>query len=205
MTKTTAAVISGTCYGFNVKLIVKSILTLFSCLHIFESRDHDEYYMNSACSRLHCCRRMIIRYLIISFLLIQVAFKSFSQEAIKDSLSKAPDSTSSNWSFSAAAYYYILPHEKNTTTLLGMLIISFKEFKYSTPKVSIDSRLAIFPGITDWGRIRMGFNLSSKYEIFKDFNVGLNFYDEFDSRPPAGALSKNDFGLNFTIGYEFGK
>ena len=62
---------------------------------------------------------MIIRYLIISFLLIQVAFKSFAQEAIKDSLSKAPDSTSSNWSFSAAAYYYILPHEKNTTTLLG--------------------------------------------------------------------------------------
>lgn len=90
-------------------------------------------------------------------------------------------------------------------SLEGMLIISFKEFKYSTPKVSIDARLAIFPGITDWGRVRMGFNLSSKYEIFKDFNVGLNFYDEFDSRPPAGALSKNDFGLNFTIGYEFGK
>ena len=90
-------------------------------------------------------------------------------------------------------------------SLEGMLIISFKEFRYSTPKISIDSRLAIFPGLTDWGRVRMGFNLSSKVEIFKDFNVGLNFYDEFDSRPPAGALSKNDFGLNFTIGYEFGK
>lgn len=90
-------------------------------------------------------------------------------------------------------------------SLEGMLIISFKEFRYSTPKLSIDSRLAIFPGLTDWGRVRMGFNLSSKVEIFKDFNVGLNFYDEFDSRPPAGALSKNDFGLNFTIGYEFGK
>lgn len=90
-------------------------------------------------------------------------------------------------------------------SLEGMLIISFKEFQYSTPKISIDSRLAIFPGITDWGRVRIGFNVSSKIEIFKDFNVGLNFYDEFDSRPPAGALSKNDFGLNFTIGYEFGK
>ena len=90
-------------------------------------------------------------------------------------------------------------------SLEGMLIIAFKEFKYSTPKISIDARVAVFPGITDWGRVRMGFNVSSKVEIFKDFNVGLNFYDDFDSRPPAGALSKNDFGLNFTIGYEFGK
>ena len=90
-------------------------------------------------------------------------------------------------------------------SLEGMLIIAFKEFKYSTPKISIDTRLAVIPGITDWGRVRMSFNLSSKIEIFKDFNVGLNFYDDFDSRPPAGALSKNDFGINFTIGYEFGK
>jgi hypothetical protein len=90
-------------------------------------------------------------------------------------------------------------------SLEGMLIIAFKEFKYSTPKISIDARVAVFPGLTDWGRVRMGINLSSKIEIFKDFNVGLNFYDDFDSRPPAGASSKNDFGLNFTIGYEFGK
>ena len=92
-----------------------------------------------------------------------------------------------------------------STSLEGMLIISFKEFKYSTPKISIDARVAIFPGISDWGRLRMSFNLSSKIEIFKDFNVGLNFYDDYDNRPPDGALSKNDFGINFTIGYEFGK
>ena len=92
-----------------------------------------------------------------------------------------------------------------STSLEGMLIISFKEFKYSTPKISIDARVAIFPGISDWGRLRMGFNLSTRIEIFKDFNVGLNFYDDYDNRPPDGALSKNDFGINFTIGYEFGK
>ena len=51
--------------------------------------------------------------------MIQVAFKLSAQETVKDSLAKGPDSTSSSWSFSAAAYYYILPHEKNTTTLLG--------------------------------------------------------------------------------------
>ena len=60
-----------------------------------------------------------MRYLIISFLLIQFTFKSFAQEAVKDSLPKAPDPGTSSWSFSAAAYYYILPYEVNTTTLLG--------------------------------------------------------------------------------------
>jgi hypothetical protein len=65
--------------------------------------------------------------------------------------------------------------------------------------------MAVFPGISDGGRVRMAFNLTSKIEIFKDFNVGLNFYDEYDNRPPAAAHSKNDFGVNFTIGYEFGK
>lgn len=62
-----------------------------------------------------------MRYLIISFLLLQVASKSFAQQASKDSIPKAVDSTAtpSAWSFSAAAYYYILPHEENTTTLLG--------------------------------------------------------------------------------------
>ena len=92
-----------------------------------------------------------------------------------------------------------------SSSLEGMIIISFKEFKYSTPKLSIDTRLAVFPGLSDWGRVRMGFNVSTKVEIFKDFNVGLNFYDDFDNRPPAGASSKNDYGINFTIGYEFGK
>ena len=90
-------------------------------------------------------------------------------------------------------------------SLEGMAIITFKEFKYSTPKVSIDASIAVFPGISDGGRVRMAFNLDSKIEIFKDFNVGLNFYDEYDNRPPSGAQSKNDFGINFTIGYEFGK
>jgi hypothetical protein len=96
-------------------------------------------------------------------------------------------------------------NEQYTSNIESMFIIQFKEFRYSFPKLSIDSRFALFPGLSDWGRIRMGFNVSSKVEIFKDFNVGLSFYDEYDNRPLAGASSKNDYGINFTIGYIFGK
>jgi hypothetical protein len=84
-------------------------------------------------------------------------------------------------------------------------IIQYKRFRYTSPKISVDAQYVIYPGISDFGRVRMDFQLNTKIEIFKDFNVGLVFYDVFDSRPPAGAVSKNDFGINFTIGYEFGK
>ena len=55
----------------------------------------------------------------ISLLSMLAAFTSFAQETTKDSLQTKTDAVSSSWSFAAATYYYILPGEKNTTTLLG--------------------------------------------------------------------------------------
>ena len=92
-----------------------------------------------------------------------------------------------------------------TSNLEALASFHFKEYKYLTPKLSVDALYTIYAGITDWGRIRMNFDLNTKYEILKDFNIGLTFYDNYDSRPPQGALSKNDFGLNFTLGYKFGR
>ena len=84
-----------------------------------------------------------------------------------------------------------------------MFLIQFKRFYYSTPKVSIDAQYIVYPGLSDWGRVRMDLELNTKFEVFKDFNVGFIFYDLFDNRPP-GEGSKNDFGINFTLGYSFG-
>ena len=90
-------------------------------------------------------------------------------------------------------------------SLEGLVAIQFKEFRYSTPKISIDTKFAFYPGLSDWGRIRLDFQLTSKIEIFKDFNVGLTFYEVYDNEPASQALSKSDFGINFTVGYEFNK
>ena len=60
-----------------------------------------------------------MRHFIISLLSILVAFTSFAQQTTKDSLQTKTDTVSSSWSFAAATYYYILPGEKNTATLLG--------------------------------------------------------------------------------------
>ena len=92
-----------------------------------------------------------------------------------------------------------------TQNLEALATINFKKFKYFTPKVSIDATYTIYAGITDWGRIRMNLSLNTKYEIFRNFNVGLTFYDNYDNEPLAGAVSNNDFGINFTVSYTFGR
>jgi len=91
------------------------------------------------------------------------------------------------------------------TNLESLAAIQFKEFRYSFPKLSIDLLFTIFPSLTDWGRLRSEFQLNTSVEVFKDFNVGLSFYDSYDNRPPEGAASKNDFSFNFTITYKFNK
>lgn len=92
-----------------------------------------------------------------------------------------------------------------TSNMEGLLMIQYKRFHYIFPKISIDAQYILYPGITDWGRIRMDFQVNMSYEFFKDFNVGLSFYDSYDNRPSEKAASTNDFGINFTIGYVFGK
>jgi hypothetical protein len=91
------------------------------------------------------------------------------------------------------------------SNLEGLFMIQYKKFRYIFPKISIDAQYILYPGLTDWGRVRMDFQVNMSYEFFKDFNVGLSFYDSYDNSPSEKAASKNDFGINFTIGYVFGK
>ena len=87
----------------------------------------------------------------------------------------------------------------------ALFMINYKRFYYSTPKLSINASYFIYPGLSDWGRIRMQADLNVSVEIFKDFQTGLVFYYSYDNKPPEGSLSTNDYGIMFTLGYIFGK
>jgi len=87
----------------------------------------------------------------------------------------------------------------------GLFSIGYKRFYYSTPKLSINASYSVYPGISDWGRIRMQADLNVSVEIFKDFQTGLVFYYSYDNKPPQGSLSTFDYGILFTVGYTFGK
>jgi hypothetical protein len=92
-----------------------------------------------------------------------------------------------------------------TGNLDALFGAQYKRFYLSTPKLSIDADYYLYPGISDWGRIRMQGDLNFSVEIVKDFEIGLVFYYSYDNRPPAGSLSNDDYGLMFTLCYKFGK
>jgi hypothetical protein len=94
---------------------------------------------------------------------------------------------------------------KYTGNLDGVFAVAYKRFYYSFPKLSIEADYTLYPGITDWGRIRMQADLSVSVEIFRDFIIGLVSYYSYDNKPPEGSASTSDYGLMFTIGYKFGK
>jgi hypothetical protein len=89
--------------------------------------------------------------------------------------------------------------------LEALAVIQFKKFRYSSPKVSIDAISVFYAGISDWGRLRMNLQVNTNIEVLKDFFVGLTLHDNFDNHTSSDNLSRNDYGITFNIGYEFGK
>ena len=89
-----------------------------------------------------------------------------------------------------------------TWYLTGYLGGSWNAFRYDSPKLDAEISLAAYPYFTDLGRIRVEGAIRVKYELFTDFNVGLNLVDSYDSRPPELG-SNNDYNISFTIGWSY--
>jgi hypothetical protein len=95
------------------------------------------------------------------------------------------------------------PAADPTTSLETMAWFGWDAYRFDSPKLDFSTTLALFPSLTDLGRVRGEFELRLKYEVFKDFNVGINFSDTFDSRPPDENASKNDYVTSLTIGWSY--
>ena len=65
-----------------------------------------------------------------------------------------------------------------------------------------DSQLLIFPGLSDTGRVRVTTNNSLNIKLRNNFHLAFNFWDNFDSRPPATA-KRNELGVSSGIGWSF--
>jgi hypothetical protein len=85
----------------------------------------------------------------------------------------------------------------------ALLGASWDAFRYDTPKLDMNTTLVLLPGLSDLGRLRGTFTVRLKYEIFKDFNVGVQFSDTFDTRPPDPDAPKNDFITSLTVGWSY--
>jgi putative salt-induced outer membrane protein YdiY len=91
-----------------------------------------------------------------------------------------------------------------TFNLEGYMYFDYQIFKHDSPKTDFRTNVALFPGLTDWGRVRMQINFNVSQELIKDFTININFYDTYDNKPSAGS-SKNDWGITLGFGYSFNK
>jgi hypothetical protein len=85
----------------------------------------------------------------------------------------------------------------------GLISFRYSYFTYDYPKTDLSFSTDVFPGLSQWGRVRVEFNSTMKREIVHDFTVGLTVYDSYDNKPPTAEARKNDVGITFTIGYTF--
>ena len=91
-----------------------------------------------------------------------------------------------------------------TNDLAGLFQVVWKVYKYTNPKVWVDSNISFLPYLTNSGRYRTVFNLNPKVSIFSDnFKIGFSFYYNFDSEPPSASSSSVDYGINLQLTYSF--
>src|SRR5262249_25130166 len=89
------------------------------------------------------------------------------------------------------------PSGSNVEGLLGS---SYDSYHFRVGEIHL--QVALFPGMTDAGRIRISSNNTLRIKLVNNFYFSLGFWDNFDSRPPTTA-KKNEFGLSSSLGWSF--
>jgi hypothetical protein len=88
-------------------------------------------------------------------------------------------------------------------SLEGYLSGEWRYFKLHTPKSDVTLTAALFPGITESGRLRGDARVRYRQEFVQDLFLNLTYYYNFDTDPPAGALSESDYGIVTSLEYLF--
>ena len=88
----------------------------------------------------------------------------------------------------------------NLEILLGA---EFEAFRFDSPKLDLTFDLSVIPSITDFGRVRTQWDFRTSYELISDFFVGLKGFFTYDNRPPTVDAVKQDYSVNFTIGWSW--
>jgi hypothetical protein len=58
-------------------------------------------------------------------------------------------------------------------------------------------------GLTVKGRTRITIDVTASVEVIDDWTVGVEFYDQYDSKPPHSTESLNDYRTGLTVGWTF--
>lgn len=77
------------------------------------------------------------------------------------------------------------PSDSNAEAFLGA---SYDAYRFKVGEIHLGASL--FPGLSDFGRVRATTNNSVKFKLTNDFYSSLGFWDNYDSRPPYHSQKK---------------
>ncbi|MFC4872727.1 DUF481 domain-containing protein [Negadavirga shengliensis] len=84
------------------------------------------------------------------------------------------------------------------------VILNIAFFKLKSPKISFSTSQTLFIGLIQSGRYRNDGETRINWKIINNIDLGINFYNNFDNRPPLEIRNTNfDYGLVFNLGYTF--
>jgi hypothetical protein len=86
----------------------------------------------------------------------------------------------------------------------GVLGGEWRIFKFTYPKISLDTSLLIYPSITESPRLRGTLNITLTYKVTERFALKLTEYGNYDSRPPNPDAATTDYGITASLSYAFG-
>jgi hypothetical protein len=93
---------------------------------------------------------------------------------------------------------------KSNSSLEAVFGGDWRVFKFSYPKVNLDTLLLLFPSITDSPRVRASLNITLTLKMTDRFSIQLSEFGNYDSRPPSTQAVTLDYGITTSIAYEFG-
>lgn len=88
-----------------------------------------------------------------------------------------------------------------TLESLGRFVLDV--FRDDFPRADMSVTMTIYPGLTEWGRLRGDFDARVRYEILKDFFIQMDLKDSYDNQPEDPDASKNDIVLSTSLAWSF--
>jgi hypothetical protein len=93
----------------------------------------------------------------------------------------------------------------STQNIEGIVALTSSYYTYNRPKTNFDADIKYYPSFSNWGRQRLHVSVAVNRELWRDFHVGVNTYDTYDSAPPQADAAHNDIGVTASIGWSFGR
>ena len=93
--------------------------------------------------------------------------------------------------------------EDDQESIEAVLGLGFQSFRYDTPERDLDIRLAVFPSLSESGRVRAELKAKISWEIVEDFTFGLTLLESYDSDPATEGAEQTDLSLVSSLGWSF--